>query len=213
MIALWSQDTFDREAEPSRDATFETEEEGFEGLWRAVLEQGVQSDGKATFTSFTLELSDQRRVRIPVTPFENPRLVELRERMREPGFLARLGALHLERVDQPFDFAPFLALGPPEVLQHIARALAVPLGLAGGFERVSDGWHLGNSMPHIEVRHTGHRGDVWMVSVNGLERDGTAIPFALTVRFRDDGSHKTEHLLHVPHTEPLRDALVAAGLW
>lgn len=212
VIALWSHDTFDREAEPSRDATFEREEHGFEALWRAVLEQGIQGDGQATFTRFSLELSDRRRVDIPVGPSENPHLVSLRERRREPGFLKMVAQLHLERVDRAFDFAPFLALGPPEILQKIARALAVPLSIGGAFERVKDGWQLGASKPHLEVRNAGWSGDVWLVAVDGLEHSGAKIPFAVTVRFRDDGTWKIDHLLDVPHTEPLRDALLASGL-
>ncbi|MBL8914393.1 MAG: hypothetical protein JNM17_27050 [Archangium sp.] len=212
MIALWSHDTFDRDAEPMRDATFETEALGFEALWRAVLDQGIQGDGQATFTRFSLELSDRRRVDIPVGPFENPHLLELRERRREPGFLKMVAELHVELVDRVFDFAPFLALGPPLILQKIARVLAVPLSVRGGFERVEGGWHLGGNEVHLDVRNTGGSGDVWLVAVNGLEHAGAKIPFAVTVRFRDDGTWKIDHLLDVPHTEPLRDALLASGL-
>lgn len=212
MIALWSQDTFDREAEPHRDATYASLSEGLAGLWRAVLREGILHDGRASFTRFSLE-ADARRVQVPVTPFDNPELVALRERVHEPGFLEALVAVHTRVLEQPFSFAPFLAIGPPEVLQRFCRVLAEPLGLRAdseAYEADEAGWRVGQGPgPHLAIRPAAR---AWVIVVHGLSVDGAVVPFAVTVRFDDEGGWKCEHTLDVPQTQPLRDALLAAGL-
>ena len=49
---LWSNDLFDREAEPTLDGRFPTLNAALRELWRRVLEEGIQDNGTPTFTAF-----------------------------------------------------------------------------------------------------------------------------------------------------------------
>ena len=111
-IELWSSDLFDRDSTPSLEAGFSTIPEGLKALWDHVLGEGVQDDGRPTFTDFQLRLEGKRPISLPRDPHANPALAALRRCRQTPLFLDELVAVHAARLDRPFDFAPFLALCP-----------------------------------------------------------------------------------------------------
>lgn len=109
---LWSSDLFDRESPPSLESRYASLEEGLAGLWRHVLREGVQDDGRPTFTAFSLEVHGRAGVALPRDPFSNPELAVLRRRFfgGEQDLVDRLAALHAARLDEQFSFEPYLAL-------------------------------------------------------------------------------------------------------
>lgn len=106
---IWSTDLFDREAAPSREGEYPNLLEGLGSLWKLVLEQGVQDDGKPTFTDFQLRISGKPAIFIPRDPSLNPELAQLRALRHRSDFWPTLAKLHLEQLGAPFAFGPFLA--------------------------------------------------------------------------------------------------------
>lgn len=179
---LWSSDFFDRESPPSLEERCPTLEAGLASLWRHVLTEGVQDDGQPTFTDFTLKVPGRRPVSLPRHPSSNPELARLRWRLRndEPRLLRRLAALHLERLDEPFAFGPYLALPvqlPPGV-GRLVELLAGALGLAPPLEPTPAGWRQGPAEGlHLVARRIEGRGpaqsffpQAWAVEVQGPAR-------------------------------------------
>ena len=88
---IWYTDSFDRDADPAREATGTGRVAGLETLWRKTLDETVQDDGKITFTHFTLWQDGRRGPAIPVDPLSNAELGKLRplilrvKACREPG--------------------------------------------------------------------------------------------------------------------------------
>ena len=108
-MELWSSDLFDRGSSPSLEGTFTHLEAGLAALWTHVLDEGVMDDGRPTFTDFQLRVAGRRPITIPRDPSMNPELARLRARRHQQGFAGRLAQLHVTRLDDAFDFAPFLA--------------------------------------------------------------------------------------------------------
>ena len=123
-LVLWSNDLFDREAEPRREGEFDDPAQALAALWRAVLQQGVADDGRPSFTDFHLRFPG-RSVRIPRDPSRNPELARLRARRDEPGFLAWVGFVHARHLEQPFDFGPFLAAARDDWPSPVERVVGV----------------------------------------------------------------------------------------
>jgi len=111
-MELWSSDLFDRESSPSLEGTFSQLEAGLETLWTHVLDEGVLDDGRPTFVDFQLRVGGRAAITIPRDPSRNPELARLRAVRKQPGFAARLAAIHCAQLGRPFDFAPFLAATP-----------------------------------------------------------------------------------------------------
>lgn len=184
---LWSSDLFDRESPPAVEERCPTLEAGLASLWRRVLAGGVQDDGQPTFTGFTLEVPGRRSVSLPRPPSSNPELARLRWRLHndEPHLLRRLAALHVAHLDEPFAFAPYLAL-PVELPPGVHRAVALlagALGLPPPLEATRQGWRLGPAAGlRLVVRRTDGRGpaqssfpQAWAIELQG------AAPFAVVL--------------------------------
>lgn len=198
-IELWSSDLFDRDAEPHHEGSYDSATEGLLALWRAVLTQGVQDGGGATFTDFTLR-GLGRVVSLPRDPFENPELALLRARRHEPHFFPRVAALHERTLGEPFSFGPYLALPVelPAAVTKVLEVLGAALSLRGA---VDSSWRLGDAAnAHLQVSATGAE---WAIDVRGVgvrfrvHLDGTT----WAPRVETDGS---------AGAQTLEDALTAA---
>ena len=95
---LWAYDYFDRELERSLELEGEGILAGLEELWRKTLEEGVQDDGRPTFTWFDLQLPEDW-ARIPRDPFENPELGRIRGWREVEGLIPMVAQTHLARLD------------------------------------------------------------------------------------------------------------------
>lgn len=141
---LWASDLFDRDSSPSLQRTFTSLTEGLEALWRAMLDEGLQDDGRPTFTDFVLR-GPSTRVTLPRDPFRNPELALLRRRWKAlPAFTATLAALHAKTLPAPLTLDTVLleTTELPPALQHAVSILARHLGLAGEPTRDGAGWSL-----------------------------------------------------------------------
>ncbi len=142
---LWASDLFDRDSEPSRQKTFSTLRDGLEALWRASLEEGIQDDGRPTFTWFTLT-GPSLRVELPRDPFVNLELAMLRQRWKlVPGFASRLAELHAALLPARPSLEHLLVQTtelPPPVLRAV-EVLARHLALQGKLSPTTNGWELG----------------------------------------------------------------------
>ena len=94
--SLWSTDYFDRETPPACDARGDGLQAGLAALWTRTLDEGIQDDGKATFTWFQLRTATGH-VSLPRDPFSNPALAKLRRWRAEPGLVEWLAGLHAQR--------------------------------------------------------------------------------------------------------------------
>jgi hypothetical protein len=200
-MEIWSNDLFDRESDPSLESRHAELDDALRALWKLVLEQGVQEDGQPTFTDFQLRLEGRPSVFIPRDPSRNPELALLRSLRHEPDFYGTLASVHASRLGRPFDFGPFLELGPPAAARMITEVLRAALSIAAPLERDGLVWRAGP----IDGVHLGISAG-WAVRVHGLEFEGTPLRFAVaseTGKIESDAS---------PATEPLRDALLAAGV-
>jgi len=152
---LWSTDVFDRDAPPMHERAVASRRAGLEALWRAVLREAIQHDGKATFTDFSLRGPAGPTLRIPRDPFQNPELAHLRARLEEPDFTSRLAELHERLLEAPFSFAPFLALpvALPQPVTQVALALAKSLGRGEALTSQPPGWRCGE---RVEIRSSGY---------------------------------------------------------
>lgn len=202
---LWSRDLFDRESAPFREATYARFDEGLTALWRKVLDEVIQDDGRPSFTDFSLE-GEGRVLWIPRDPFENPVLAELRRRARAEGdFVERLVTEHQTRFGHgPVDLDTLaLALTPLPSTFHkavvvIARQLGLPphlrLGATGGWQG-----------PQLTITASWSRAGVvtWRLELNAL--DG---PTVLTL---DEGGARLEAPPGAAG-QVVRDALLEAGV-
>jgi hypothetical protein len=120
---LWAMDTFDRESDPSVDVRGEGLEAGLAELWRRVLREGVRDDGRATFTSFTLVLTDRDttgRTDLGVQPSDNRALADARRCLYgEPG--------PGQERDAPRTVEPLPEPRERQILSALARAHATLL--------------------------------------------------------------------------------------
>lgn len=201
---LWSRDLFDRESAPFLEASFERLGEGVTALWRKVLDEVIQDDGRPTFTDFTLE-GEGRVLWIPRDPFENPVLAELRRRARgEPDFLERLVTEHTSRFGHgPVDLDTLvLALTPlPSVIHRTVVVVSRQLGVEPRLTlRTTGGWQ-GEGFT-ITARWSRAGVPTWRLELRAL--DGPAV---LTI----EGSVATLEA-GGRAGEVLRDALLEAGV-
>jgi hypothetical protein len=209
MIAtLWAYDLFDRDSPPMADARFPSVREGLCGLWRSVLHEGLVEDGRGSFTEFSLQLDDGARLRVPVQHTVNPELVLLRARQHEPGFLEALADVHLALHERraAFEFEPFFAIPPPPACLELARVLANALSSEGAPRRTGARWKVG---AHVELSCAPPGG--WRIEVVNARFAGRPVVFAVQERFEGGAWHRTL-LGDGRETQPLRDALIAAGL-
>lgn len=152
---LWASDLFDRESPPSRQKTFSTLREGLEALWRASLDEGIQDDGRPTFTWFTLTGPSSHlkhaapsllRVELPRDPFVNLELAMLRQRWKLlPGLAGRLAELHEAVLPAPVSLEQLLVQTTelPGAVLRAADVLARHLGFPGTLATTPAGWALG----------------------------------------------------------------------
>lgn len=200
-MEIWSNDLFDRESAPSLERRFTELDAALRELWRLVLEEGVQDDGRPTFTDFQLRLEGRPAIVIMRDPDLNPELALLRSMRHEPDFYGALAAVHASRPGPRFDFGPFLDLGPPAAARKIAEVLRGALSIAAPLERDGLTWRAGPANGvHLSISAG------WAVRAHGLDFEGAPLRFAVAYaprKIEGEGS---------PATEPLRDALLAAGL-
>lgn len=173
---LWSTDLFDRDSEPMLEASFSRLDEGLSSLWRKVLDEMIQDDGRPGFTDFSLR-GEGRVVSIPRDPFENPLLAELRRRARaDTSFLPRLVAEHQQRFrDRPVVLETLLLALTP-VPQPLERALVV-ISRRLGFEprlTLSEG-RWGGPRLTLTAAWARSGASTWRLSVGGLDA-----PFVVT---------------------------------
>ncbi|MDP1829656.1 MAG: hypothetical protein Q8L48_40700 [Archangium sp.] len=193
-MEIWSNDLFDREADPSLESGHAELDGALRALWKLVLEQGVQDDGQPTFTDFQLRLEGRPSVFIPRDPARNPELALLRSLRHEADFYGALASVHASQLGRAFDFGPFLDLGPPSETVKIADVLRGALSITEPLKRDGLAWRAGP----LSV------GAGWAVRLDGLEFKGKPVRFVVTAgKVESDDS---------PATQPLRDALLAAGL-
>ncbi|MFT3707107.1 MAG: hypothetical protein QM817_05500 [Archangium sp.] len=206
-VTLWSYDLFDRDSEPLVDAQFVSLIEGLRALWRSVLHEGIVEDGRRSFTDFSLQLEDGKRLTIPVNQSVNVELLQLRARQHEPGFLDALSQRHLELHDRKldFEFDLLLSIPPPVAVFELSRVLAVALASPGAPVRIGARWRVG---AHVEVHC--EEPVRWVVTVVGATFSNTAVKFSVTHRYATARWHR-EYTGDGPETQPLRDALIAAG--
>lgn len=211
---LWSSDLFDRESAPSLEGTWTGADSALEALWRHVLDEGVQDDGRPTFTDFQLRTPGQRAVFIPRDPLDNPELALLRRLRGGAGFLGALASVHEARLERPFDFEPFLALAPdpPPGVVRVVDALRAALSISGALARHRTVWRAGSSDgPHVGVASSVIGGTTrWWARLAAVEFEGKPVSFGVAYSERD-GSWTVESD-DSPATLPLRDALLSVGL-
>lgn len=163
---LWATDLFDREAAPSQAGTFATLELGLEALWRATLDEGIQDDGRPTFTWFTLR-GPPTSLSLPRDPFSNLHLAMLRQRWKQtPSFAATLARLHATLLEGTLSLEQLVLSTTelPELLQQATRVLAGHLRLSGALTLKPSGrWELATlhvsatwKAPEPEYRLEGH---------------------------------------------------------
>lgn len=231
---LTSTDLFDREAPPSLEGTFAALEVALAALWKRVLEEGVQDDGRPTFTDFLLRRPQGKSVSLPRDPFHNPELAQLRACRHDKEFFGRLASVHLERLELPFDFAPFLATAArlPAQVQDAVNVLRGALSIPGELSLSREGgiWRI--DAP-AATAGTAARSPLMLITTSGYQRTAGSgagrsswhikLPefrFAeRAVRFEVElvedeatGWSGTVMSDHSPGTQPLQDALLAAGL-
>jgi hypothetical protein len=94
---LWARDTFDREADAHLDREGTGLVAGLVELWRSVLREGVLDSGGASFTAFSLVLTDGDEADttdLGVQPFDNRALAKLRRWIHgQPVLDAREGEM------------------------------------------------------------------------------------------------------------------------
>lgn len=204
---LWSYDLFDRDSEPIIDVVFESVGDGLRGLWRSVLHEGIVEDGRRSFTDFSLHLEDGTRLAVPVQHGVNPELLLLRARQHEPGFLDALSQRHLELHDRKLDFAfdLLLSIPPPVAVFELARVLSAALASPGAPVRAGARWRVG---AHVEVHC--EEPVKWMITVVGATFGDAVVKFSVCHRYATARWHR-EFIGDDPETQPLRDALIAAG--
>jgi hypothetical protein len=78
---LWYIDIFDRDSQPSLQASGENILRGLYELWRYTLKEGVQDNGSASFSRFHLTWGKTASTRgdVAIQPFSNPALLKLRQ--------------------------------------------------------------------------------------------------------------------------------------
>lgn len=202
MFELWSNDLFDRESAPSLEGTFSSLPDGLVALWRKTLEQGVQDDGRPTFTEFSLRGEGRTRF-LPRDPFRNVHLALLRRRSLErAGFVDEVVQLHLEHFAVGDVSLGWLVAAttvvPPEV-QPILDVMAQHLGVQAPFLPRADGARQSGPIALVPLLDAG----AWRVEVR--DWDGA---FAVIV---GDGEARVE-CDEVPACHVLRDALLEAGV-
>lgn len=201
---LWSSDTFDRESAPSVEGSFDTLEAGLRALWKKTLTEGVQDDGRPTFTEFTLR--GQPSVFLPRDPFENPELAVLRARMVEnSGFLDELVKAHASRIAHRVTLKQLLALTTPlpAHVQQVLRFLSERLAVAGTPAVTADGtWAQARIV--VTPRWAPPSGEpaAWSLSVSELSG-----AFTVVVE-----SGRTRVDAEAADALVLRDALLDSGL-
>jgi len=122
---LWSNDYFDRDAPPFLEMEGEGIVEGFIALWQNTLEEGVQDNGRTTFTGFTLQ-SQQGQFILPRDPLMNSELARLRMWRGHPGLLETLAKASAARPDHIGDIlkAAAEAASPGELCEVLLKRYA-----------------------------------------------------------------------------------------
>jgi hypothetical protein len=84
---------FDANAEPSVNEEGQGLRTGVQRLWRRVLEEAVQDDGRPTFTDFSLRVGG-RTLRVPRDPSRDLELARLRAWRRVVSVVPTLASVH-----------------------------------------------------------------------------------------------------------------------
>ena len=103
---VWYHDTFDRETEPSEEARGVGAAAGLAELWRKHLREGVQDDGRLSFSRFHLNLESPREV-VDLSNGSPAGCLALRRWKDDPQKLRLLARAHasLGRPDEIFRLA------------------------------------------------------------------------------------------------------------
>lgn len=206
---LWSSDLFDREAEPRLELKADTLRDGLLALWRKTLEEGVDDQGRPTFTAFTLR-GARLRLSLPRDPSKNPQLAELRWRLGENDFLWRVVTLHEPLAREPFSFEPYLAIPVqlPREVETCVRTLANALGLTRPLRTTArHAWSTGEpTKTHLTVTSEATR---WRVEVRGA----AGVRFAVQLEDIEWAGWRCEvQADESTGAQTLGDALLAAGV-
>ena len=222
-IELWSSDLFDRESEPALEGEFTELVPGLAALWEHALGEGVQDDGKPTFTDFQLRIEGRTPISIPRDPLDNPELTLLRAFRETPYFIIQLALLHHAQLDRRFDFEPLLAALPalPIVVEQVMNVFCRALSITEAPLRERANWTCGpREGVHVRVITFGYSGggsdsgglSAWGITIAGLQFEGKPVFFGVDCEERDYAPPSWKVYGDAsPATQPLRDALMAAG--
>ncbi len=221
---LWSTDLFDREAAPTNEGHYPRLDSALRTLWRLVLDQGIQDDGKPTFTDFQLRIQGKPPVSIPRDPSRNRELALLRTLRHKFDFEGELARIHAPLIDQPFDFGPFLdelTPGIPATIRKLAAVLGTALSITEPFRRDRLEWQAGAAGPHMRIGTSGYHADPsgyvggniwWTLDLLGLQFEGKPVRFRISLEQHDyAGESWRVEADDSPAALPLRDALLSAG--
>ena len=134
---LWSNDAFDRDAEPREEDSGSDLEEGALAFWRKTLEDGTLEDGTPSFTHFHLRHRGTGadapptalRVDLPEHPARKEALHKLRKWRHEPDLVPAVAAFHVMRFARAGCASVFEAAkdaADAEALRGFLRGKATP---------------------------------------------------------------------------------------
>lgn len=95
---LWSNDYFDRDADPCLQASGEDFIAACAALWRKTVDEGVMEDGRPTFTWFQLRW-DGGSLNLPRDPFSNPELARVKPWLQTAGVIDALAKALAAQLD------------------------------------------------------------------------------------------------------------------
>jgi hypothetical protein len=227
---LISQDLFDRESAPRRDAHGGDAQHGLELLWRKVLDEGVQDDGRPTLTAFGLRLPG-RRVDLPRDPLSNPGLAKLRGWRSLPGLIEALASSTRSSPAEAPSVVVALAKNAPgeepllEQLRMLRNVLALRTAIATAFAVSIDPskptWLRPNSVvygegtPALRAVAAGPVGatgtSVYEISPIGLTVEARALRFAIEMVRKEPAGWTWQTVFDAadPRAAKLADALEA----
>lgn len=134
---LWSNDAFDRDAEPREEDSGSDLEEGARAFWRKTLDEGTLEDGTPSFTHFHVRHGDASpdaegrtlRVDLPEHAARKEALHKLRKWRHHPDLVHAVAAFHLLRFDRAGCISIFEAAkdaADAEALRVLLRGKATP---------------------------------------------------------------------------------------
>lgn len=199
---LWSSDTFDRDSDPRLEGAFDTFEQGLRALWKKTLTEGVQDDGRPTFTEFSLR--GQPKVSLPRDPFENPELAVLRARMlANAAFLDQLVNVHAAG---GVTLAQLLVLTAPlpVLVEQVVGFLSKRLAVDGALRVTAEGgWAAERIVVTPRWAPPSPEAAAWSLVVSGLSG-----PFTVVV----ESTRARVEVSEAADAQVLRDALLESGL-